>query len=114
MSPPPAAVTVRVEEPRIAVDAAFSVSVLLPLPGEAMFVGAKLAVTPLGSPLTESVTAAVNPLTVAVVTVMGVDPPRATITFVPPAVSVKLGAITVRLSVWVFVTFSPEPVTVGE
>ena len=112
--PPPAAVTVSVDEPVSAVEAAFSVSVLLPLAGEAMLAGVKLAVTPFGSPLTVSVTAAANPLTVAVVAVMGIVPPRVTVTLVPPSVSVKLGAITVRLSVWVFVTPPPEPVTVSE
>lgn len=65
-----------------------------------MLVGAKLAVTPAGSPLTESAIADLNPFTPAVVTVMGMGnaPPRATVTVAPPSVSVKLGPITVRLS----------------
>ncbi len=110
--PPPVPVTVRIDVPTLAVGAAFSVSLLLPL--LAMLAGAKLAVTPFGNPLTDSVIAEVNPLTATVVTVIGIDPPRATITFVPPSVRLKLGTMTVRLSACVFVTPPPEPVTFSE
>src|SRR5579862_2327465 len=59
--------------------------------------GAKVAVTPLGSPLTESATAELNPFTLAVVKVMGIDPPGATLAVVALEVSVMVGAGTVRL-----------------
>jgi hypothetical protein len=61
------AVTVRVETPGAAVEPAASVKTLLPLPGAAMLVGAKLAVTPLGAPLTDRVMAELNPDPLAVV-----------------------------------------------
>jgi hypothetical protein len=107
-------VTVRVKLPGAALDAAFSVSVVLPLPGAARLAGAKPAVTPLGIPLTDNVIGEANPLTAAIVTVRGIDPPRATTTPVPASVSVKLGPITVRLTARVFVTPPPEPPTVSE
>lgn len=110
--PPPFPVTVRTDVPTTAVDAAFSVSLLLPL--LATLAGTKLAVTPLGNPLTDSVIAELKPLVAAVVTVIGIDPPRATVTFVVPSVRVKLGAITVRLNACFFVTPPPEPVTFSE
>jgi hypothetical protein len=87
--------------------------VLLPLPGDATLTGTKLAVTPLGSPLTDSAIVDLNPLIPAVDTVMGIAPPRASITFVLPRVSVKFGPTIVRLSVCVLVTPPPEPVTVS-
>lgn len=114
VAPPPVAVTVSVEVFTAAVDATFRVRVLLPFPGEAMLVGAKLAVTPAGSPLTESASAALNPLTAAPVTMMGVDPPRATVTLAPLSPSVNIGPITVRLSVCVLVNPPPVAVTMGE
>jgi len=49
--------------------------VLLPLPGAAMLVGARLAVTPLGSPLTDRAMAELNPLPLVVVKVIFPDPP---------------------------------------
>jgi hypothetical protein len=98
--------------PTAALDAGFSVSVLLPLPGDARLAGAKLAVTPFGSPLTVSVIADLNPLTPAVDAVMGIDPPRDTVTLVPPSVSVKFAPTMVRLSACVLVTPAPDPVTV--
>lgn len=110
--PPPAAVTVRVDVPTATVDAAFSVSVLLPPP--ATVAGAKLAVIPLGSPLTDSAILELNPLLAAVATLTAIDPPRATVTFVPPRVRVKLGTVTVRLNARVLVTPPPLPVTVRE
>jgi len=45
--------------------------VLLPLPGAGMLVWLKLAVTPLGSPLTDKYTIELNPDPAAVVRVMG-------------------------------------------
>ncbi len=79
----------RLKVPTAALDAAFKLNVLLPLPGEAMLPGAKLAVTPCGIPLTDSTAPALNPFSAAVVTAMGMLTPRARITFVPPGVSVK-------------------------
>jgi hypothetical protein len=93
------AVTVRVEVPAAAVEPAASVKVLRPLPGAAMLVGAKLAVTPLGAPLTDSVITELNPFAKAVVKVMGVEPPGATLALVTLGVKVKLGVNTVRLIV---------------
>ena len=85
----------------------------LPLPGDAVLAGAKLAVTPFGIPLTVNPTAAANPFAAAVVTVIGINPPRATTAFVPPSASVKLGPMTVRLSVCVLLIPPPEPDTVS-
>ena len=56
VTPPPTADTVRVTEPEAAVEVDESVKVLLPLPGAAIVPGAKLAVTPVGKPLTDSAT----------------------------------------------------------
>ena len=82
-----------------AVEAAASVKVLVPLPGAAMLVGAKLAVTPLGRPLIDNATAELNPFTKAVVRVMCVEALRAKLTLVVEGVSVKPGVNTVRLRV---------------
>jgi len=73
--------------------------VLLPLPGDAILAGAKLPVTPVGSPLIDKATAEVNPFTRAVVNVAGIEPPGATLRLVALGVSVKLGGKTVRLRV---------------
>ncbi len=72
---------------------------LVPLPGDAILVGAKLPVTPVGSPLIDKATAEVNPFTRAVVNVAGIEPPGATLALVALGVSVKLaGGKTVRLN----------------
>ena len=92
-------VTVRVEVPAIVPEAAVKVNLLLPLPGEAMLVGAKLAVTPFGSPPTDKAIAALNPFTPAVDKVKGIEPPGDKLAPVALGVSVKLAANTVRLSV---------------
>jgi len=97
-----------VEVPAAAVEAAFSVNVLLPLPDAAMLVGAKLAVTPVGNPLIDKATAEVNPFTRAVVNVMGIEPPGATLALVALGVSVKLEACKmVRLNA--LVLSAPPP-----
>ena len=98
VTPPPEAITVRVEVPAAAVEAADSVKMLLPLPGAAMLVGAKLAVTPIGDPLTDNVIAELNPGPFAVVKVIVPDPPGAILALVAFGDSVKLGK-TVRLRV---------------
>ncbi len=64
-----------------------------------MLVGAKRAVTPLGSPVTENAIADLNPFTAAVENVMGIESPRFTLALVALGVSLKLGAAsTVSLS----------------
>jgi hypothetical protein len=97
VTPPPVAVTVTLQEPAAVAEAAASVNVLLPLPGAAMLAGAKLAVTPVGSPLTDNTTADWNPFSAAVDSLIGVEPPAVTVALVVLDVSVKLGGIkTVR------------------
>jgi hypothetical protein len=59
--PPPVAVTVRVAVPAIAAVPAAMVNTLEPDPGAAKPPDASVAVTPAGAPLTESVTALLNP-----------------------------------------------------
>lgn len=88
-----------VEAPTALVEAAANVRVVLPLPGAAMLVGAKVAVIPLGTPVIENATAELNPFTSPVVRVRCVEAPWATAMLVALGVSVKLGVKTVRLSV---------------
>jgi hypothetical protein len=114
VTPPPVAVTVSVDVFTAAVDAAFNVSELLPPPGDAILVGENVAVTPLGNPLTDKLTADLNPLSTLVDTVTGSDPFRFRDTVVPPSVSVKSGPTTVRLIDCVLVTPPPEALTVSE
>ena len=61
VTPPPVAVTVTVAVPAVAVLPAENVSVELPLPGAAIEVGLKLAVTPEGKPEADSETAELKP-----------------------------------------------------
>ena len=110
--PPPVAVTVRVEVPVLAVDAAFKVSVLVPLPGEAMLVGANAAVTPLGRPLTDIVIADLNPFCRLVVAVTACEVPRGTVALASPSASVNVGPTTVSASVCVSVMPAPVPFNV--
>ena len=97
--PPPVPFTVRVDVLPTALDAAFSVRRLDPLPGDAMLAGAKVAVTPLGIPVADSAIADLNPFSAAVETVTVVEPPAATVAraAVVAALTVKekLGAATV-------------------
>ncbi len=81
------------------VEAAASLSVLLPLPGAARLEGAKVAVIPTGAPLTDSAIAELNPFTRAVVKVICAEPPRATVALVVLGDSVNPGVNTVRLRV---------------
>ena len=87
-----------VETPGAALEAADSDKVLLPLPGAEMLVGAKLAKTPLGAPLTEKVIAELNDVPFVVVKVIGMALPGATLTFVALGAKVNVGR-TVRLIV---------------
>jgi hypothetical protein len=98
VTPPPAAVTVRVEMPANVVEAAVSVKVSLPLPGAAMLGGAKLAETPAGSPVTDSDIKDLNPVPATVVKVTAIEPPGPTLALVALDDNVKLPR-TVRLIV---------------
>ena len=49
--PPPTAAKVNVDSPAAAAELTARVNLLLPVPGAAMLAGARLAVTPLGTPL---------------------------------------------------------------
>ena len=94
------AVTVKVDVPGEVVAPAASVIVQLPFPGDGMLEGEKVAVIPLGTPLTDKAIAEVNPVAPESVTVIGSEPPRATLALAPLRVNVKLGAgVTVRLRV---------------
>ena len=94
-------------------EAAASVNVLAPVPGAAMLGGAKLAVTPLGNPLTDNATCDWNPFNTAVDSLIVVEPPCATVALVALGVSVKLGGgTTVKLTGCVWVTPPPIAVTV--
>lgn len=95
VTPPPVAVIVRVEVWAAAVEAAVSLSVLVPAPGEAMLVGVKVAVTPLGSPLMERATAALKPFPRAVVKLTVAEPPGTMVALVVLAVRANV-PVTVR------------------
>lgn len=75
--PPPVAVTVTLDVPVVAVPLAVKVKVELPLPGAAIEAELKLAVTPVGSPETDSATAELNPPLTFVVIVELPDVPCA-------------------------------------
>ena len=85
------------EEPAAAVAAAERVRTLLPLPGDAMTAGAKVAVTPLGVPVSDSATAELNPLAPLVVSDTGIDPPGIRLTPLAPRATLSVGARTVKL-----------------
>jgi hypothetical protein len=116
--PPPDALIVTVAGPRNAVLEAENVRVLDPAPGAAMLVGAKIAVTPEGSPLNAKVTAELNPPDVATVRPTGAVPVRPTLMVEVDAVRVKLGVGAVTVSATVAVLVRPPPdaviVTVAE
>ncbi len=59
--PPPVALMVTVAAPVVAVLLALNVSVELPVPGAAIELGLKLAVTPAGNPATDNEMAELNP-----------------------------------------------------
>jgi hypothetical protein len=107
------AIMVKLYVPAAVPEAAASVSLLLPLPGDAMLAGAKLAVTPFGSPLIESVTADLNPFCAAVVRVIAVELSVAMVALVALGVNVKLGAVTVSVSEIVRVRFPPVALMVS-
>ena len=77
-----------------------NVKVLLPLPGAAMLVGAKVAVSPFGSPLTHNAMAELNPFRPVVVRVILVDPPAEMLALAALEDREKLGGgVTVKLMV---------------
>lgn len=73
--PPPVAVTVTLAVPVVAVELAANVRVELPLPGAAIDVGLKLAVTPVGRPEADKETALLKPPLTVVVRVLLPEPP---------------------------------------
>ncbi len=112
--PPPEAVIVTVAGPVVAVLEAEKVTVLVPAPGAAILAGAKLAVTPDGSPDAERVTAELNPPDGVTVRPTGTVPLRTTLTVEGAAVSARagVGAVTVSATVAVLVRPPPEAVIV--
>lgn len=112
VTPPPTAETVSVAVTAVVVAVADSVKVLLPAPVAAMFAGAKLAVTPAGSPAMDMATVELNPLTRVVVNPICAVPPGARLTLATVDASVKLGVITVRPRVCVLVRPPPKAVMV--
>lgn len=85
---------------------------LLPVPGDAMLDGEKVAVTPFGNPLTDSRIDDLKPLMPAVDTESGIEPPVVKTASVAPGVSEKLGVATVIASGWVSVIPPPTDFTV--
>jgi hypothetical protein len=110
--PAPVAFTVTIFEPNTAVAEAFNVNTLLPFPGDAMLVGEKLAVTPVGRPITESTIDDLKPFTAPVVRVSGTEVPGATVTLLFDSASVKYGTTTVKFNACVVVELPPFAVTV--
>jgi hypothetical protein len=112
VSPPPVPFKVSVETPASALEDALIVNVLVPLPGEAIVAGTRVAVTPFGCPLTESEIADLNPPSAAADTVIAVELPAVTDALAALSVSVKFGATTATDSAAVRVRPPPVPVIV--
>jgi hypothetical protein len=109
------AFTVTVVVPVAAVLLAVNVRVELPLPGAAIELGLKLAVTPAGKPDTESETTALNPPLTVVEIVLLPEPPCATDKLLGEALRVKSGvaaAVIVRETVVLLVMPPPVALTV--
>ena len=104
-------VTPKTEVPAAAPEATETVKVLELWPG-AILAGAKLAVTPAGSPLIDKATVELNPFNAETATTNVVELPTATLTPVGFEVSAKLGAATVTLKARARVNPPPVPVTV--
>src|SRR5258708_21889366 len=92
VAPPPLAVRVTLDVPVTAVRLTVNVSVELPLPGAAIEVGLKTAVTPVGSPDAVSDRAELKPPLTAVEIVVVPELPCVTDRLAGDAVTVKLGA----------------------
>jgi len=87
------AVTVVLNVPVVAVLLAVNVSVELPLPGAAIDVGLKLAVTPLGSPEIERATDELNPFETEVEIVLAPELPCVTVKLAGEALRAKSGLV---------------------
>ena len=104
--PPPVAVIVRRAAPTDAVEVLVRVKVLLP--GAATVCELRLAVTPLGTPVTDNASVALNPAIGCAVRVTVAFPPGCSVTAVGLAERTKLGTFTVILVACV----TPPPVAV--
>jgi hypothetical protein len=112
---PPVAVIVILAVPVVAVLLAEKVTVELPLPGAAMEVGLKLAVTPAGNPEADNETAELKPPLTVVDTVELPELPCVTDTLAGETLTAKSGVaaeLTVRAIVVVCVTVPPVAVMV--
>src|SRR5215471_1038847 len=89
--PPPPAVTVTVEVPRGAVVLAEKVRVEVPPPGAENDAGFRTAVTPEGSPETESPTSEVKPPTAVTLIVEVAERPSRTVRLAGAAFKIKSG-----------------------
>lgn len=101
--------------PIAVVEATIIVIVELPEPGAATDDGLKLTVTPDGCPVADNATAELNPPEMAVVIVEVPLFPKPTVTEAGDLAMVKSGTgtgFTVSITVVVFITPPPEPVTV--
>ena len=87
------AVTVALKVPVVAVLLAVNVSVEFPVPGAAIDVGLKLAVTPDGIPETDNATAALNPPVPAVEMVVVAELPWETVQAVGAPLKAKSGPV---------------------
>ena len=90
------------------------VMVELPPPGAAIVLGLKLTVVPDGAPLADNATALLKPPPIVVVTVDVPCVPCTTLSDDGFAVTANVGceAVTVRVTVVVWLIPPPEPVTV--
>src|SRR6516162_7808232 len=89
--PPPSAATVTVETPAVAVAPAEKVRVEVPDPGAENDAGLKTAVTPEGSPVTESPTSELKPPTAVAVIGVVAECPSLTVTLAGAALKIKSG-----------------------
>lgn len=94
---PPLAFTLSVTAAAFAFGDALSLNVLLPLPGEAIRGGEKVAVTSAGIPDAEKLIADLNPPATAADIVSEVLPPAVRLALVTLGVTEKVGAGTVRV-----------------
>jgi len=94
-----------------ALDAALSVTTLLPLPGAAIVKRERVAVIPAGNPERDNARGELNPTAAAVVMVMAMDPPGLMLTEVLLNRRANVGATRVRAMGCVCVTPPPVAVT---
>jgi len=102
-------VTARTDVPAAAPEGTDTVKVLMLLPA-GMLAGEKLAVTPVGSPLTDRATAELNPFKLETVRMNDVELPILTLAPMGFGISVKLWAETVTVNS--SVRLNPPPVAV--